>query len=90
MTGGELSCIASGSNGHGLNVSDSFKASERTHYQRRPAKRDWERYAHALDLRLGGATLLDIGLELGVTAKRAGEIVEVGRKQLAYNLGWIE
>lgn len=67
-------------------MGDSFKPSERTQYQRQSVKRNWERYALALDMRLGGATLLDIGLKLGVSKERARQMVEDGRKQLAYRV----
>jgi hypothetical protein len=48
--------------------------------------RDWPRHARALDMRLAGAKLSDIGLELGVSKQRARQIVELARKQLAYRI----
>jgi len=48
--------------------------------------RDWPRIAKALDLRLGGALLKDIGDELGVSKERARQMVALGRAQLAFRV----
>ena len=50
------------------------------------AVRDWERYAHALDMRLEGATLKAIGRDLGVSRERARQIIELAKAQLAYRV----
>lgn len=68
-------------------MSDSFKPSERTQFQpRRHMQRNWPRYARALDMRLGGATLLEIAHEFKVTKQRAQQLVRDARRQLAYRV----
>jgi hypothetical protein len=49
-------------------------------------RRDWSRYARALDLRLAGHRLGDIGTELGVTRERARQMVMVAQRRLAYRV----
>jgi len=48
--------------------------------------RDWQRYARALDMKLAGATLTEIGHELGVTRERARQIVQAAAQRLAYRV----
>ena len=48
--------------------------------------RDWQRYAWALDMKLAGATLAEIGHELGVTRERARQIVHVAARRLAHRV----
>ena len=48
--------------------------------------RDWPRYAHALDMRLSGAKLGEIGDELGVSKERARQIVQLAKEQLAFRV----
>jgi len=48
--------------------------------------RDWSRYARALDMRLAGAKLNDIGREFGVSKERARQMVDLAKAQLAYRV----
>jgi len=48
--------------------------------------RDWARYAKALDMRLGGAKLDEIGNEFGVTRERARQMVDIAQRQLAFRV----
>ena len=48
--------------------------------------RDWARYARALDMRLAGAKLKDIGAEFGVSRERARQMVVLAKAQLAFRV----
>jgi hypothetical protein len=49
-------------------------------------RRDWPRYAEALDMHLAGAKLDEIGWVLGVTKQRAQQLVTTAKKQLAFRI----
>jgi len=48
--------------------------------------KDWPRYAQALDMRLEGAMLQEIGDELGVSKERARQMVAIAKAQLAFRV----
>jgi hypothetical protein len=49
--------------------------------------RDWSRFAEALDMRLGGATLDQIAAHVGgVSRERARQMVIEAKQQLAYRV----
>jgi hypothetical protein len=48
--------------------------------------RDWPRYAKALDMRLAGASLNEIGEAFGVTKQRAHQMINVASRQLAFRI----
>jgi len=50
------------------------------------ASRDWERYARALDLRLEGKTLGEVGASLGVSRERSRQMIIVAGRRLAYRV----
>jgi DNA-binding transcriptional regulator LsrR (DeoR family) len=49
-------------------------------------KRNWPRYARALDLYLMGFTQKQIGDHFGVTRQRAAQIIFDARRQLAFRV----
>jgi len=49
-------------------------------------RRDWPRYAYALDLHLSGSTLVEIARQLGVSKERARQIVGLAKAQLAFRV----
>jgi hypothetical protein len=49
-------------------------------------KRNWERLARALDLRLEGKLLREIGDEFGVSKERARQMVKLAKAQLAFRV----
>lgn len=48
--------------------------------------KSWERYARALDMRLEGKKLDEIGKELGVSRQRAHQLAKIGGRQLAHRV----
>jgi DNA-directed RNA polymerase sigma subunit (sigma70/sigma32) len=48
--------------------------------------KDWPRYALALDMRLEGKTLDEIGDHLGVGKERARQMIKLAKAQLAYRV----
>jgi RNA-binding protein YlmH len=48
--------------------------------------RDWQRYATALDMRLDGRTLNEIGDHFGVSRQRAQQMIQTAKAQLAYRV----
>jgi len=49
-------------------------------------RRNWERHARALDMRLAGARLDDIAAEFGVSRQRASQMVQLAKEQLAFRV----
>jgi hypothetical protein len=50
------------------------------------SRRNWPRYARALDMQLAGHKLDDIAHELGVTRERARQMVIDAKRQLAFRV----
>lgn len=53
---------------------------------RLPDRRDWWRYAKALDMRLEGYLIEDIARHFGVTKQRATQMLQLAKAQLAYRV----
>ena len=49
-------------------------------------RRNWERYAQALDRYLGGERVSDIAEVMGVSKQRAYQMVAIGGQQLAFRV----
>jgi hypothetical protein len=49
-------------------------------------QRDWSKYAKALDMKLGGATLDEIAIEFDITRERARQIVQAAAQRLSHRI----
>jgi hypothetical protein len=49
-------------------------------------KKDWPRYARALDLHLEGKLLKEIAAEFNISKQRAGQMVLLAKQQLAFRV----
>jgi hypothetical protein len=49
-------------------------------------RRDWSRYARALDLRLEGKRHYEIAAALGISRERARQMIVAAKRRLAYRV----